>query len=371
MEGRFLGRGVVVRKYKIYVYAICKNEAKFAKRWIKSMSEADGIYVLDTGSDDGSEEILRGEGVNVTREVISPWRFDRARNRSLELVPEDADLCVCTDLDEVFHAGWREKMEAALDKGANLLRYRYTWNFLPDGQEGYVFWIEKAHARHGFKWVNAVHEVLKSEVAVKVEEASGVQIDHLADERKSRAQYLPLLELAVKEDPQNDRNMHYLGREYMFYGRWKDCENTLKRHLEMPSATWNEERCASMRYIARAIKNQGRENEAEEWLLRAIAEAPHLREPWIEAAEEALQKKRWSGALYFAQRALEISERGRSYINEAQSWGAKPYDIAALAAYYLGLYRLAFDFGKSALELDKSNKRLAENMAFYEKAVKD
>lgn len=358
-----------MKKYKIYVYAICKNEAKFAKRWAESMGEADGIYVLDTGSDDGSEGILRDLGVEVTREIISPWRFDRARNRSLELVPEDADLCVCTDLDEVFHKGWREKMETALDNGANLLRYRYTWNFLPDGQEGYVFWIEKAHARHGFKWVNPVHEVLKSETAVKIEETRGVQIDHLADEKKSRAQYLPLLELAVKENPKNDRNMHYLGREYMFYGRWKECEETLKRHLEMPSATWNEERCASMRYIARAVKNQGRDDEAERWLLRAIAEASHLREPWIEAAEYALGKKRWSGALYFAQRALEITERGRSYINEAQSWGAKPYDIAALAAYYLGLYSLAVDFGKTALSFDKNNTRLSDNMVFYEKAL--
>ncbi len=42
-----------------------------------------------------------------------PWRFDAARNRSLELVPEDVDLCVCTGLDEVFRPGWREVLEQA------------------------------------------------------------------------------------------------------------------------------------------------------------------------------------------------------------------------------------------------------------------
>lgn len=31
---------------KIVVYAICKNEAQFVSRWIKSMSEADQIVVL-------------------------------------------------------------------------------------------------------------------------------------------------------------------------------------------------------------------------------------------------------------------------------------------------------------------------------------
>ncbi len=45
----------------------------------------------------------------------------------------------------------------------------------------------------------------------------GVCLEHHADRSKSRGQYLPLLELAVEEDPNNDRNVHYLGREYFFF----------------------------------------------------------------------------------------------------------------------------------------------------------
>lgn len=41
-----------MNKYKICVYAICKNEEKFIERWVNSMKEADKIYVLDTGSTD-------------------------------------------------------------------------------------------------------------------------------------------------------------------------------------------------------------------------------------------------------------------------------------------------------------------------------
>ena len=86
---------------KIYVYAICKDEKAFADRWMDSMSEGRWVYVLDTGSQDGTPAaLLRGAWV-ACREVV-PWRFDKARNLSLDLVPEDADLCVCTDLDEVF-----------------------------------------------------------------------------------------------------------------------------------------------------------------------------------------------------------------------------------------------------------------------------
>ena len=38
--------------YKIYVYAISKNEEAFAEEWVRSMEEADGIFVTDTGSQD-------------------------------------------------------------------------------------------------------------------------------------------------------------------------------------------------------------------------------------------------------------------------------------------------------------------------------
>ena len=227
--------------YRVCVYAICKNEAKFARRWMASMSEADDIVVLDTGSTDGTPELLRSLGASVTEEVISPWRFDTARNRSMELIPPDTDICVCTDLDEVFHPGWRELLERAWSPGAGQATYRYTWSFQPDGSEGVVFWYEKAHARWGYQWVHPVHEVLcwtgpgKPGPTVV---ADGVQLDHHPDPKKSRGQYLPLLELSVAEDPEDDRNVHYLGREYLYYGRWDDCIATLKRHLAMPSADW-------------------------------------------------------------------------------------------------------------------------------------
>lgn len=357
---------------KIYVYAISKNEEKFARRWAESMSEADGIFVLDTGSTDKTAEILRSLGVSVTEEVITPWRFDTARNRSLKLVPEDGDICVCVDIDEIFHPGWRRAMEAAWTPGTRRLTYRYTWSFNPDGTEGVVFWSDKAHSRHGFRWVNPVHEVLEftEPGSYITREAAGVQLDHRADPTKSRSQYLPLLELSVAENPQNDRNMHYLGREYMFHGRWKECRETLLRHLSLPSATWRDERCASMRYIARSYIAEGNVGEALSWFYRAVGEAPYLREPYIELAQLLLEQENFIGALYFSRCALAIKERGRSYINEAESWSSKPYDIAALASYYLGLYDKALTYGEKAASLEPENERLKENLKFYTEAAK-
>lgn len=359
-------------RYKICVYAICKNEAAFAERWMDSMGEADCVVVLDTGSDDDTVERLRRRGAQVTEETITPWRFDTARNRSLELVPEDTDICVCTDLDEVFRPGWREKLEQAWTQGASQARYRYTWSFRPDGSEGDVFWIEKIHQRRGFVWRHPVHEVLvwqgPGEQGTAVW-AEGVQLDHHPDPQKSRAQYLPLLERSVEEDPEDDRNMHYLGREYLFYGRWDDCIAVLKRHLELPRAVWRDERAASMRYIAQACQGKGELDTARDWYLRAIAEAPHLREGYLDLARLLYEQEQWEGVLYFTACALAITQRPRSYITQAQSWGSLPHDLRAIAFYRTGRLELALNEAKKARAEEPGNERLCRNVRVLEQEL--
>ena len=355
---------------KIVVYAIAKNESSFVDRWMDSMSEADQVVVLDTGSDDGTAERLRARGARVAVEQIIPWRFDRARNRSLELVPEDADVCVCTDLDEVFRPGWRSALEGVWTPETRQASYRYTWSFQPDGSEGVVFWQEKIHARRGFRWVHPVHEVLewvgegeRGPLAL----VQGVQLNHHPDPQKSRGQYLPLLELSVAEDPEDDRNLHYLGREYLYYGRWDDCIRTLTQHLSLPSAVWRDERAASMRYIARAHARKGERDEARDWYLRAAAEAPHLREPWTDLAMLLYEDQEWEGVLYATACALKIRERPRTYICEAEAWGSLPHDLRCQAYYHTGRLPQALEEARLALAAAPSDPRLAGNAALLEK----
>ena len=352
-------------KYKVCVYAIAKNEAQFVDRWMDSMAECDQVVVLDTGSEDGTARRLEARGARVVRETISPWRFDTARNRSLELVPEDADICVCVDLDEVFHPGWREALERAWVPGAGRARYRYTWSFNPDGSEGVVFWSEKVHTRRGWRWVHPVHEVLQwtgPGSGGPMVTAEGVQLDHHPDPDKSRGQYLPLLELSVREEPEDDRNVHYLGREYMYRGRWDDCIRTLEHHLSMPTAVWRDERAASMRYIARACWEKGEAAQARDWYLRAITEAPHLREPYIDLALMLYRQGEWEGVLYFTACALAITQRPRSYICEAGAWGSLPHDLRSVAFYYTGAHAEAVEEVKKALALEPDNPRLQDNL---------
>lgn len=100
------------------------------------------------GARNRTVEKLADRGAIVRQEIISPWRFDAARNRSMDLIPPGTDVCVCTDLDEVFRPGWRKLLENVWEPGTEQLRYIYIWSFGPGGTPGhYVFTGKGPHAR--------------------------------------------------------------------------------------------------------------------------------------------------------------------------------------------------------------------------------
>lgn len=361
-----------MKKYKICVYAISKNEEKFTDRWVDSMNEADQIFVLDTGSKDKTIKKLKKRGVLVKKKKISPWRFDVARNESLKLIPEDFDICVCTDLDEVFEKGWRKKLEEIWDENINRLRYNYNWKLDENNKPIVNFYIEKIHSRKNYKWTHPVHEVLtytKNDVE-NLKTTDEITLNHYPDDNKSRSSYLPLLELSVKENPEDDRNMHYLGREYMYYGKWNKCIDTLIKHLSLKSATWKDERSASMRFIARSYQQLNRFEEAKMWLDKAIEETPYLRDPYVERALLEYRLKNFEKIILYANSALQIKEHTKSYINEPFSWDFTIYDLLSIAYFYTGEIDKAIENSNIAISMDPNNKRLLQNNQIILKSKK-
>lgn len=350
-------------KYKICVYAICKNEEHFVDRWMDSMTEADMVVVTDTGSTDGTVEKLRSRGAVVYVETIKPWRFDVARNRSLAHVPDDIDIVVCTDLDEILRPGWREFLEKAWTKDATMANYLYNWSLKPDGTPDVQFVYFKVHVKEDYEWTCPVHEYLKY-VGNKVEQkvfVDGMVLDHYPDSSKSRSSYLPLLELAVKEKPQDNRMTYYLGREYMYHRRWQDCIDMLKRYLELPTALWAEERCAAMRWIARSYGELKDIVQAYSWYYKAVAEAPEMRDAYIECAKLAYQQSDWRMIYFMTREALKIKEKSKVFVNMGYAWDYTVEDLAAIACYRLELYEEALMHAKKALSEAPDHERLKRN----------
>lgn len=356
-------------KYKICVYAITKNEEKFVDRWMDAVSEADLVVVADTGSTDHTAEKLEKRGAKVYREKIVPWRFDTARNRAMDHIPKDVDICVSNDLDEVFEKGWREKLEAAWQPCYTRARYLFSYTYRADGKPDKQYTMEKIHRRKDFRWVHPVHEVLAysgkdPDRTVWVE---GLVLNHHPDPQKPRSQYLPLLELSLKENPDDDRVAFWLGREYMYHGMTDKSIETLKKYLAMPSAVWTEERCAAMRFIAKCLTAKNDAAGAREWLFRAVAECPTIREPYLQLATLGYTENDWPLVFCMVEQALKITQKTGSYLFEPEAWGFSLYDLGAIACYQLGLYRKSVEYAQTACRMNPGDLRLKKNLELIRK----
>jgi hypothetical protein len=352
-----------MKKLRIAIYTICLNEEIFAQRFMDCAKEADGIFVTDTGSTDNTVKILEENGAIVHKIKMSPWRFDIPRNISMDFVPADYDILVCIDLDEILSPGWAEEIRKAWTPGTTRMRYQYIWNHLSDGRPGITFWYDKITCRHGYRWVKPVHEILQYYNGEEKQAfCETFTLAHFPDNTKSRGSYLPLLEQGCREEPNDDRNSHYLGREYMYYGKYDQAIAELQRHLSLPSATWNAERCASMRFIARSCVAKGDYVNAELWALKACAESSIDREPWLELGKVYYATQNWSGLYAAMKRLLTIVERPKSYICEVDAWYSLPHDYCSIAAFNLGMITESVAQCEKAIEHDPSDPRLKSNL---------
>jgi len=348
---------------KICVNAISKNEEQFVKRFCDSAKDADLILIADTGSTDRTVELAKECGATVYDICITPWRFDAARNAAIALTPKDIDVIVSLDLDEVLEPGWREEIERVWEMGKTTrLRYLFDWG------HGIRFKYEKIFARHGYSFFCPVHEYPIPDVRINevYAETDMLLVSHYPDPTKSRGQYLDLLRMSVKENPNEPRNAFYFARELTFYRLWDEAIDRLNHYLKMPEATWQNERCYAMRLLSEAYQAKGDFHTALTWARRATAEAPNTREPWIRVAELAYLFNNWPDCYSACRAALDIKDKAAVYTMDPSVWTEKPHDYLSISAWHIGLKAEAIEHCKKALEFAPNDERIKNNLAMMQ-----
>ena len=348
---------------KIAVYAISKNEILHAERWAKATEGADYRVVADTGSTDGTQEALKALGVTVHQINIKPFRFDMARNAALALVPEDADVCLILDLDEVPEPNFFKKVRKKWKPGADL-------GWITMKTDANKWERDRLHSRWNWTWKYPCHEVniwYGKHETVDCDIRDAV-IEHLPDNTKSRGQYIELLELAVKEFPQDPRMWTYMCREYFFYSKWEDVIRAAERKIE--NEGWDVESAAVCRWAGEAAHQLGQEETARMWYDKGRDILPMQGEPQFGAAMDAYRKQEWQRCLDASLNALE-SPRSNHYCYESAVWDWKAFDLAGIAAYNLKHIDEAITFTKEAVKANgPENDRIQRNLKFFED-VKD
>jgi glycosyltransferase involved in cell wall biosynthesis len=345
---------------KIAVYAIAKNEILHCERWANATKGADYRIVADTGSTDGTQEKLKELGVTVHQIHLKPFRFDDARNAALNLVPEDADVCLILDMDEVPEDKFFDKVRKKWKLGAD-----HGWVSIKTG--GNQWERDRLHSRFGWRWKYPCHEVnlwYDSRPAKECDIRNAV-IEHVPDDNKSRGQYLTLLELAVKEEPNDARMWTYMCREYFFYSKWQEVIDSANKKLECGG--WDVESAAVCRWAGEAAHQLGNSEDARNWYDKGREILPLQGEPRFAVAMDAYRKQEWQRCLDAAMDTLE-STRSNHYCHESAVWDWKAYDLAGIAAYNLKHIDEAITFTIEALKANgPEQERIQRNLDFFEK----
>jgi len=376
---------------KICVYAICKNEEQFVEKWVKSMSEADKIVVLDTGSTDHTVDKLKELGVEVKVQVVNPWRFDVARNLSLEMVPDDCNICVCTDLDEVLEPGWakplREKwIEGKHERGL----YMYSWSHLPNGESGRKFVYDKVHSKN-WHWRAPVHELLVDNVNNSnkyfhenvLDLTKEMHLHHYPDKTKSRGSYLPLLELRKQEMEDDYYGLIYLAHEYCYRKFYDKSIAQLKEILEKYNDTMNSvEKASCYLFMGDCYASLADQLTDEQEKNKKLQEAANnygiainidltYREPYLNLAKIYIKMKDYSYAEFIIKRGLQKSYRHFTWLERDISWSYEPWDLLCLATYYGGKVKDSVIYAAKALMFEPTNERLNNNLKLCTEALNE
>lgn len=258
---------------KIAIHTVARNEQANVAQWMQSGQDADYVVMVDTGSTDGTlDEFRMAATINKHwgkaratyiehRITVRPWRFDVARNAALSLIPADVDVVITMDMDERIQPGWREAVEKVWQPGVTTSgSYRYIFARHPDGSVALEYWHNRIHTRDNFHWVLPAHEAPypyllgrpESKVAIP-----GMVIEQQQNLSVNRAERdLPLVELGYKENPHSQRALFYLGRQYLYAGRYDEAIDHMTRYFAM-GKTFAWEASAAADVLAQAWRAKG------------------------------------------------------------------------------------------------------------------
>jgi Flp pilus assembly protein TadD len=102
------------------------------------------------------------------------------------------------------------------------------------------------------------------------------------------------------------------------------------------------------------------------WLKCAALEVPTHREPQVELARYYYQKAEWQTCYAHAQKALAITTHPMDYTCSEEAWTWLPHDLAAIAAWNLGLRQEALAHARDAVQKAPQDTRLQNNLKVME-----
>lgn len=320
---------------------IVKNEAHVIRRGLDSVKPFIHTWVIvDTGSTDGTQEIIREHMKDIPGELHERrWKnFAHNRNQAIELARNKAQYLLFADADEELVAppGWRmpeltgnayriqaRDVGAITYKRTSLVPTREAWRY-----EGVMHEVIECRQPHA-------PVLMLQDVYWRVN-ADGAR----SQDPQKAAKDAQVLERALKEDPYNSRHVFYLGQCYRGSAQWARALEAYKKRVTMGGFD-QEVYCAYFYLAVCAEELQYDESFVIRAYLRAYEDRPIRAEPLHELARYCRLRGSWPLAYLFAKAAAAIPHPGleESLFVYEQVYTWRALDEWAVAASWTGRWR--------------------------------
>jgi len=224
---------------KTCAYTILKNESKYIEQWLYYTAKFDYRCLLDTGSTDGSWEMLqeatsKDPGLIIEQKIFVPWKFNVARNYNMTMIPAEVDWCLSPDLDEYFSINVLSEMNRIISARPDVTNISTTRldiysdevfvgppNHLPSN---------KIHRRLDYDWQSPIYEHLiwihkdRPEVELHSDKCFLIHDQDFKKQERSPF-YLKMLLDEYETNPSNCWTLWFLVNHYY---REQDIENFIK-----------------------------------------------------------------------------------------------------------------------------------------------
>lgn len=371
------------------VTIIARNEAKTLPRLLASLAGADEIIVLDTGSTDGTPEVVRALGATCVevgeqymerptqadvdtfaeRYGFTPtfttemqlFNYAAARNYALALASND--WCFCPDADEAVE--WDIERVRALLPECDQITYQFAFSNNPDGTPLLEFAHCKFLRKSKGRWVKKIHEVVQGDPGNRILHTDAIRLRHYQDFGSgNRQDFLPKLEYAILELEDDQRNTYYLAREYYYHGMHDTAIQMFERYLALPDG-WKPERGQALIQMAECYKYSGRGRQAIDCYHRAMVEDASRREPFYGLGVTYYEWADYRQAAIYLRAALEIPLTANHYLNDMTLYTWRIWDLLSLVYDKLGETAKAQEAWLEAVKAAPDDERILANGKWF------
>lgn len=316
-----------------------------------------------------------GEAINTEaaslgdKEIVEPgaslFNFSAARNYAASLAKND---CIINpDADEALTVFDIDAVEEAFQTTSRF-QYDFVFSHNPNGSEHLAFITDtRLSNRLDWVWKGHVHETNEPRVpgtrpTMRYVPPTVLKIEHWQVESSTRKHYLAGLAYACHLEPENDRNLHYYGRELLYRGFYNTAIAKLTKHLEL--SDWDMEKSQSAVFIGDAYMALGEPDRGIDWYHKAFAIAPYRREPFMRLAQYWHKQDRPQQALPYVAAALEIP-KPQFYGNTPEYYTHGPYHIQYWAKWWTGDKEGAKAAWTKAMEISPDNEIFKKDAEFF------